>query len=159
MMVIVIGKGEMMNRRSMLSFLGIGAVGASTLGAQSCMNPIPSTHGTTYDMGHSIVKETYDTPMVKDTTAYVKEMQDSLFAITSDRSKWNAQRVTDEMKDWRMGFPSIQYSQIDPDIRNMKSVTETAKMRMYFERRAKRQAEVNEMSLIYRIAEYVGIKS
>ena len=147
----------MMNRRSMLSFLGIGAVGASTLGAQSGMNPVPSTFGKTYDIGYSIVKESYDTPMVKDTTAYVKEMQDSLFAITSDRAKWIAQRVTDEMKDWRMGFSSVQYSQIDPDIRNMKSVTETAKMRMYFERRAARQAEVNQTSLTHRIAEYLGV--
>ena len=148
----------MMNRRSMLSFLGIGAVAGTAVGTRG-INPVPSTLGKTYDMGYSIVKETYDTPMVKDTTAYVKEMQDSLFAITSDRAKWITQRVTDEMKDWRMGFTSVQYSQIDPDIRNMKSITETAKMRMYFERRAKRQAEVNEMSLTDRIAEYIGIKS
>ena len=147
----------MMNRRSMLSFLGIGAVAGTAVGTRG-INPVPSTFGKTYDMGYSIVKETYDTPMVKDTTAYVKEMQDSLFAITSDRAKWITQRVTDEMKDWRMGFTSVQYSQIDPDIRNMKSITETAKMRMYFERRAKRQAEVNEMSLTDRIAEYMGIK-
>ena len=33
-----------MNRRSMLSFLGVGAVGASTLGAQSGMNPVPSSY-------------------------------------------------------------------------------------------------------------------
>ena len=145
-----------MNRRSMLSFLGIGAVGASTLGTQSGINPVPSTQGSYYTPEKSYAA--YDIPMVKDTTAYVKEMQDSLFAITSDRSKWIAQRVTDEMKDWRMGFTSIQYSQIDPDIRNMKSITETAKMRMYFERRAKRQAEINEMSLTDRIAEYMGIK-
>jgi hypothetical protein len=142
----------------MLSFLGIGAVAGTAVGTRG-INPVPSTLGKTYDMGYSIVKETYDTPMVKDTTAYVKEMQDSLFAITSDRAKWITQRVTDEMKDWRMGFTSVQYSQIDPDIRNMKSITETAKMRMYFERRAKRQAEVNEMSLTDRIAEYIGIKS
>jgi hypothetical protein len=141
----------------MLSFLGIGAVGASTLGAQSGMNPVPSTEATT---GYWIDNKSYTdaTPMVKDTTAYVKEMQDQLSLITSDPAKWIAQRVTDEMKDWRMGFSSVKFSEIDPDIRNMKSVTETTKMRMYFERRAKRQAEVNEMSLTHRIAEYMGIK-
>jgi hypothetical protein len=96
--------------------------------------------------------------MVKDTTAYVKEMQDSLFAITSDPAKWIAQRVTDEMKDWRMGFSGVRFNDIDPDIRNMKSITEVAKMRMYFERRAARQAEVNQTSLSARIAEYLGIK-
>ena len=146
-----------MNRRSMLSFLGIGAVGASTLGARAG-NPVPSTHGTTYDIGYSITKESYATPMVKDTTAYVKEMQDQLSAITSDPAKWIAQRVTDEMKEWRMGFSGVRFNDIDPDIRNMKSVSETTKMRMCFERRAARQAEVNQISLTHRIAEYLGVK-
>ena len=147
----------MMNRRSMLSFLGIGAVGASTLGAQSGMNPIPSTDGSYYQPEKHYAA--HDIPIVKDTTAYVKEMQDQLSLITSDPAKWIAQRVTDEMKDWRMGFSSVKYSEIDPDIRNMKSITETAKMRMYFERRAARQAEVNQTSLTHRIAEYLGVKA
>jgi len=142
------------NRRSMLSFLGIGAVGASTLGVQSDMNPVPSTQGSYW-----IDKKSYvdATPMVKDTTAYVKEMQEQLSLITSDPAKWIAQRVTDEMKDWRMGFSGVRFNDIDPDIRNMKSITETTKMRMYFERRAKRQAEVNQTSLTHRIAEYLGV--
>jgi len=141
----------------MLSFLGIGAVGASTLGAQSGMNPDPSTHGTTYDMGYSIVKETYDTPMVKDTTAYVKEMQEQLSLITDDPSKWIANRLAEEMKDWRMGYSSNRYDCIDPDIRNMKSITETAKMRIYLERRVKRQMEVNKQGYVNRIAEYLRV--
>jgi hypothetical protein len=140
----------------MLSFLGLGAVGASTLGAHAG-NPVPSTHGTTYDMAYSITKEPYDIPMVKDTSGYIKEMQEQLSAITSNPAKWIAQKVTDEMKDWRMGFSAVKFNDIDPDIRNMKSVTETAKMRMYFERRAARQAEVNQTSLTHRIAEYLGV--
>ena len=144
-----------MNRRSMLSFLGIGAVGASTLGAHAG-NPVPSTEATT---GYWIDKKPpYDIPMVKDTAGYVKEMQEQLSLITSDPAKWIAQRVTDEMKDWRMGFSGVRFNDIDPDIRNMKSITEVAKMRMYFERRAARQAEVNQTSLTHRIAEYLGVK-
>ena len=141
-----------MNRRSMLSFLGIGAVGASTLGAQSGMNPVPSSY---YQPEKHYAA--HDIPIVKDTAGYVKEMQDQLSLITSDPAKWIAQRVTDEMKDWRMGFGGIKLNDIDPDIRNMKSVTETTKMRMYFERRAIRQAEANQMSLTARIAEYLGV--
>ena len=144
-----------MNRRGMLSFLGIGAVGASTLGVQSGMNPVPSTHDSYW-----IDKKSYvdATPMVKDTATYLKDMQDQLSLITSDPAKWIAQRVTDEMKDWRMGFSGVRFNDIDPDIRNMKSITEVAKMRMYFERRAARQAEVNQTSLTHRIAEYLGVK-
>ena len=144
-----------MNRRSMLSFLGVGAVGASTIGAQSGMNPVPSTQGSYYNPEKSYVA--YDTPMVKDTSGYIKDMQEQLSLITSDPAKWIADRVTDEMKDWRMGFSGVRFNDIDPDIRNMKSITEVAKMRMYFERRATRQAEVNQTSLTHRIAEYLGV--
>jgi hypothetical protein len=140
----------------MLSFLGAGAVGASTLGAQSGMNPVPSTQDSYW-----IDKKSYvdATPMVKDTSGYIKDMQEQLSLITSDPAKWIADRVTDEMKDWRMGFGGVRLNDIDPDIRNMKSVTETTKMRMYFERRAKRQAEVNQTSLTHRIAEYLGVSN
>jgi hypothetical protein len=142
----------------MLSFLGIGAVGASTLGAQSGMNPVPSTHGTTYDIGYSIAKESYATPMVEDRASTLKRMQDDLFGLTSDPSKWIADRLAEEMKDWRMGYSGVYYANIDPDIRNMKSITETAKMRIYFERKVKRQAEMQQTSLTHRIAEYLGVK-
>lgn len=145
-----------MNRRSMLSFLGLGAVGASTIGTQAGI--VPSTHGISYPSLYGMSEGKYDTS-VKDTTAYVKEMQEQLSLITSDPAKWIAQRVTDEMKDWRMGFGGVRLNDIDPDIRNMKSVTETTKMRMYFERRAIRQAEANQMSLTARIAEYLGVKA
>jgi hypothetical protein len=147
-----------MNRRSMLSFLGIGAVGASTIGAQSGMNPVPSTHGTTYDIGYSIAKESYSTPMVEDRATALKRMQDDLFGITSDPSKWIADRLAEEMKDWRFGYSNVRYNDIDPDIRYMKSITETAKMRMYFERKVKRHAEMQQTSLTGRIAEYLGVK-
>jgi hypothetical protein len=141
----------------MLSFLGIGAVGASTLSGPSGMNPVPSTHGTTYDIGYSIAKESYSTPMVEDRATTLKRMQDDLFGLTSDPAKWVASRLAEEMKDWRMGYSNVRYNDIDPDIRYMKSITETAKMRIYFERKVKRQAEMQQTSLTHRIAEYLGV--
>ena len=69
-----------MNRRDMLSFLGIGAVGASTLGAQSGMNPVPSTQDSYWIDNKSY---TDATPMVKDTSGYIKDMQEQLSLITS----------------------------------------------------------------------------
>jgi hypothetical protein len=144
-----------MNRRGVLSFLGIGAVAGTAVGSRGFDSPIPSTQDSYWIDNKSY---TDATPMVKDTATYLKDMQDQLSLITSDPAKWIAQRVTDEMKDWRMGFSGVRFNDIDPDIRNMKSITEVAKMRMYFERRAKRQAEVNQMSLTGRIAEYLGVK-
>ena len=137
-----------MNRRSMLSFLGIGAVGASTLDAQAGI--VPSTHGMSSP-------GLYNVPNVKDPTSYIKDMQEQLSAITGDPSKWIADRLAEELKDWRMGYSSTHYSSIDPDIRNMKSITEAAKMRMYFERKVKRQMEISKQSLSHRIAEYLGV--
>jgi len=146
-----------MNRRSMLSFLGIGAVGASTLGTQSGINPVPSTQGSYYTPEKSYVA--YDTPAIMENRAdTIKRLQADLFDVTSDPAKWIADKLAEEMKDWRMGYSSVRYDSIDPDIRNMKSITETAKMRMYFERRVKRQHEVNKTHLTHRIAEYMGIK-
>jgi len=139
----------------MLSFLGIGAVGASTLGAHAG-NPVPSTQDSYWIDNKFAIADA--TPMVKDTSGYIKDMQEQLSAITSDPAKWIAQRVTDEMKDWRMGFSGVRFNDIDPDIRNMKSITEVAKMRMYFERRVKRQLETNKTHLTHRIAEYLGVK-
>lgn len=141
-----------MNRRSMLSFLGVGAVGASTLGAQSGMNPVPSSY---YQPEKHYAA--HDIPIVKDTTAYVKEMQDQLSTITGDPAKWIADRLAEELKDWRQGYSGVRYENIDPDIRNMKSISEATKMRMYFERKVRRQMEINQTSLSHRIAEYLGV--
>jgi len=141
-----------MNRRSMLSFLGIGAVGASTLGTQASV--VPSTHGALYGID-SAAKIAYDT---KDNAVYLKDMQEQLSLITGDPAKWIADRLAEELKDWRMGYSSTHYSNIDPDIRNMKSITEAAKMRMYFERKVRRQMEISKQSLSHRIAEYLGVK-
>jgi len=137
-----------MNRRSILSFLGIGAFGASTLGANS---------GMSYALDNT-AKEVYNTPMVETRASSLNRMQTELSVITSDPSKWMADRLAEELKDWRLGYNSVRYNDIDPDIRNMKSITEAAKMRMYFERKVKRQAEVHQTSLTYRIAEYLGVK-
>jgi len=142
-----------MNRRGMLSFLGLGAAGA-TLGVQQDMNPVPSTQGSYW-----IDKKPYDIPTLEDKADTIKRLQADLFDVTSDPAKWIADRLAEEMKDWRMGYSSIRYDSIDPDIRNMKSITETAKMRMYFERRVKRQHEINKTHLTHRIAEYMGLKS
>ena len=142
-----------MNRRSMLSFLGLGAVGASTLGAHAS-NLVPSTEP---DTGYWIDKKSYSTPMVEDRALYLKKMQDELSLITGDPAKWMADRLAEEMKDWRMGYSSIRYAEIDPDIRNMKSITETAKMRMYFERKVRRMHEMQKTSLSHRLAEYMGM--
>jgi len=146
-----------MNRRSMLGFLGLGSVaGPAVVQQMAYDNPVPTSLGSQGYYPDNAIKASL---AVEDRADTIKRLQADLFDVTSDPAKWIADRLAEEMKDWRMGYSSIRYDSIDPDIRNMKSITETAKMRMYFERRVKRQHEVNKTHLTHRIAEYMGLKS
>ena len=140
-----------MNRRSMLSFLGFGAAAGPALVQQYSSNPVP-TQGY-YDDGP--IKASLAS--VGDQKEYVKRMQEELGFINADPAKWIADRALSDMKDYMMGYSGVSYQNIDPDIRNMKSITEHAKMRIYYERKAKRQFEVQKESLTHRIAETLGL--
>jgi hypothetical protein len=108
-------------------------------------------------IGSQGVKQIIDYPKVEDPIQYLSRMKSELSELNSDPAKWIFDRASQEMKDYMMGYGGVSYSQIDPDIRNMKSITEATKMRMYYERRAKRQYESQKESLTHRIAEYVGL--
>ena len=145
----------MMNRRSALGFLGVGAaVGASGV-QQMATNPVtsgfPSPGIDKQYIGDQIAVPTIDKAQ------RLKEMQDQLSIITDEPEKWLADALAQELKDWRMGYASITYANIDPDIRNMKSITESAKMRIYFERKVRRQLENNKDHLMRNIAMYMGL--
>lgn len=140
-----------MNRRSMLSFLGLGAAAGPSIVQQYASNPVPTYGGYEDDS----IKATLAS--VGDQKEYVKRMQEELSFINSDPAKWIADRVLNDMKDYMNGYSGISYNNIDPDIRNMKSITELAKMRIYYERKAKRQFEVQKESLTHRIAESLGL--
>ena len=144
-----------MNRRSMLGVLGIGAaVGASGV-QQMASNPVtsgfPSPGIDKQYIGDQIAVPTIDKAQ------RLKEMQDNLSIITDEPEKWLADALAQELKDWRMGYASITYANIDPDIRNMKSITESTKMRIYFERKVRRQLENNKDHLMRNIAMYMGL--
>ena len=146
-----------MNRRSMLSFLGLGAAAGPAVVKQFDWNqtPIQMSQGSSGYYPDASIKAS-SAVMDKD---YVKRMQEELNFINADPLKWIADRVGQDMKDYMMGYSGVSYQNIDPDIRNMRSITEVAKMRIYYERRAKRQFEVQKESLTHRIAEALGLKS
>ena len=151
----------MMNRRSALGFLGIGAVTGPAI-AQEAVNqigfdpPVPSsgflgyTDDGKYDnhIGYSL----------SNTRDPIKDWQEKLSYLTNDPAKWIADRMAEELREYHMGYGSIHYNNIDPDIRNMKSITESAKIRMYIERRVKRQYESQKTSMMNQIAGYMGVK-
>ena len=145
-----------MNRRSMLSFLGFGAAAGPAVAQQMINVPYEprTTYGYTDDM--NIIKSS---SAVLDHKNYINNMQEELSIINADPAKWIAERALNDMKDYMQGYSGVGYNQIDPDIRNMKSITELAKMRIYYERRAKRAYEIQKNSLTHRIAEALGFKS
>ena len=142
-----------MNRRGMLGFLGLGAVAGPSVARevfQTASPPLSSQYG--YDP----INKSVD--IVDNSQNYVKRMQDELGSLTIDPAAWIADRLANDMRDYMMGYSGISFNSIDPDIRNMKSITESAKMRIHFERRARRQLEMQKESLTHRIAEYMGLK-
>ena len=154
-----------MNRRSALGFLGIGAVTGPAIAQEAVnkyghsSNPVPYFDNNAIGFTH--INKDHDYMKVNkdhDYNDYMKECQEKLSYLTTDPAKWIADRMTEELRDYHMGYSGIHYNNIDPDIRNMKSITETAKMRMYLERRVKRQYESQKTSLMNQLAGYMGIK-
>lgn len=143
-----------MNRRSALGFLGIGAVTGPAIAQEAvnkygdASNPVPYLSGSKHD-GFIHTNKDHD---------YMKECREKLAYLTNDPAEWIANRMAEELRDYHMGYSGIHYNNIDPDIRNMKSITESAKVRMYMERRIKRQYESQKTSLMNQLAGYMGVK-
>ena len=144
-----------MNRRSMLGILGIGAAAAPAVVEQMASNPAPLAFQSP-GIDKQYFADQVAIPAVNQAER-LKELKDQLSFITNEPEKWLADALAQELKEWRMGYASITYANIDPDIRNMKSITESAKMRIYFERKVRRQLENNKDHLMRSIAVYVGL--
>lgn len=141
-----------MNRRSMLSMLGVGAAAGpavvSQLGSQGVTSPpIPSTGGYDFVDKAEVVQW--------NPVEALAEAKRDYEAITADPKAWISDFVAREWKEYMDGYTSYRYETIDPDIRNMKSLSETAKMRMFFERKAKRKQEQYAESALGRINEWM----
>jgi hypothetical protein len=137
-----------MNRRSMLGMLGLGcAAGPAVVSEAVLASNVPSTHG----IGYSITKETYD--KVWNPVEALTSAKREYSMLTGEPSKWIADYVAREMDEYMSGYSSVRLETIDPDIRNMKSFSESSKVRMYIERRAKRRFESQKNHLWTRIQE------
>ena len=79
------------------------------------------------------------------------EAQKEYDALTKDPAVWIADYVHREYKEYLDGYTSYRYELIDSDIRNMKSFSESAKMRMYLERKARRKQQQISNSVLGRI--------
>ena len=134
-----------MNRRSVLGMIGLGAAApavVSQYATNSLSPPITST------IGYGSKDEAVDAWNPVEQLADAKREYELL---TSDPSKWIADYVSREMDEYRDGYSSFRYESIDADIRALKSFSETAKMRMHIERKAKRRHQSHTTSMLGRI--------
>jgi hypothetical protein len=138
-----------MNRRSMLGVLGLGAAAGPVVAKEM----IYQTGGlsTPAIVATQDWKEPGNIPWNPvEQLAHVKKEYDMM---TGDASKWIADYVAREYDEYVCGYSSFRLDNIDPDIRNMKSISESAKMRMFITRKAKRRYESSKDSLFQRIQE------
>jgi hypothetical protein len=143
----------MMNRRGVLGMLGIGAAAGpavvSQLGSQGSVHAIPSTAG--WDNFSDKAEMVQWNPIEQ-----LAEAKRDYEAITLDPEAWITDWASREWKEYMDGYTSIRYETIDADIRNMKSFSETAKMRMYFERKARRKQAQYAESAWGRVQEWMN---
>jgi len=136
-----------MNRRSVLGMFGIGATAAPAIAKQMIyQSSYPSP-------GLSTPANFVDQPIPwnpVETLAHVKKEYEMM---TGDSSAWITDYVTRELEEYHSGYSSFRFEHIDSDIRNMKSLSETTKIRMHFERKAKRRYESTSRNLLHRIQE------
>ena len=139
-----------MNRRGVLGILGIGAAAGpavvSQLGSQGSVHAIPSTAG--WD-NFSDKDQAVSWNPVEQLASAKREYE----MLTGDASKWIADYVSREWDEYMSGYSSIRLETIDPDIRNMKSFSESTKIRTFIERKAKRRYENQKGHLWSRIQE------
>ena len=144
-----------MNRRSMLSMLGIGAAGAPLVAKEVYQSmpamysgksslAIPSTSGEYYSKDQAIAWN----PVER-----LAEAKREYDLLTSDSAKWIQDFITREMDEYLDGYSSFSMDKIDADIRAMKSFSDTAKMRLHIERRAKRRHQRHTASMMGKIQE------
>jgi len=137
-----------MNRRGVLGILGLGAAAGPAVAKDMIYQSSYPSPG----LSTPAILST-DSPIAwnpVETLAHVKKEYEMM---TGDSSAWIADHIAREYEEYVSGYSSFRLDNIDPDIRNMKSLSESAKMRMHFERKAKRRYESTSRNLLHRIQE------
>jgi hypothetical protein len=142
--------GDGMNRRGVLSMLGIGAAAGPALISQGATPAYLSTSSPFIGKDNAIAE------MPWNPVDHLAQLKKEYEVMTGDSSAWIADFVAREYEEYMTGYSSYRLETIDPDIRNMKSISESAKMRMFFARKAKRRYESNSRNLFERIKELTG---
>ena len=141
-----------MNRRGVLGMLGLGAAAGPVVAKEMIYKTSYPSPGLSTPAILSTQGQTWtDAPDVWDPVKQLAEAKREYERVTGDSSTWIADYVARELDEYHSGYSSFRFEYIDPDIRNMKSLSETTKIRMHFERKAKRRYELSKNNLFERI--------
>ena len=129
-----------MNRRGLLGLLGIGAA------APTLIASVPPPISPVYQTGNGAygLKDAAELWNPVEQLAHVRKEYD---LMVGDQSRYMAERISGMYYDYINGYASYSLNNIDPDIRNMKSLSESAKIRMHIERKVKRDYESTKNNL------------
>jgi hypothetical protein len=139
-----------MNRRGVLGMLGLGAAAGPAVAKEVIYQTSYPSPGLSTP---AILSTAADSPIPWDPVESLARAKAEYEMVTSDPSAWIADYIAREYEDYVSGYSSIRLDSIDPDIRNMKSISESAKIRMWITRKAQRRYEANKNSLFMRIQE------
>lgn len=129
-----------MNRRGVLSMLGLGAAAGPALAKQYVSTTSGAISESAIGSNNYYGEKLYDNvPMTENPLEMLNAVKNRYNQLTGDKDSWIARFVENEMRDiFRYGNYN---NSIDPDIMAFKSFSTTAKMRMHIERKAKRRYE------------------
>ena len=132
-----------MDRRSILGMLGMGAVAGPA---------VVHTYASDVNKNPSVAYlEKAEQAIRWNPVEQLAEARKEYDFLTKDPSAWVADHIAREWQEYIDGYASYRYDAIDADIRAMKSFSESAKMRMFFERKAKRKQQQYSNSVMGRI--------
>lgn len=143
-----------MNRRSVLGMLGIGAtVGPSVVAQAASEYTKPSNLlGSSGALTSPGIDWSAEKTIQWNPADELKRVKQEYEFLVNDRSSWITNYIAREYEEIRGGYASnYRYENIDPDIRNMKSISESAKLRMFIERRANYKYESIKNSMFTQI--------
>lgn len=133
-----------MNRRSILGMVGLGSIAGPAVAKEMIYPTEPSNAlgfiPTTSGIGWNPVEQ------------LDKAKKDYDFML-GDKARWIADTIANEYREHLDGYGVVRLETIDPDIRNMKSLSESTKVRMYIERKAKRRYESSKNNMFTHIQE------
>jgi hypothetical protein len=140
----------------MLGMLGIGAAAGPALVSQMAEGASAGTPPINIGTQSGYDKVYATDSLAWDPVKQLAEARQEYALLTGDRQRWIADWFSREWEEYQNGYSSYRLENIDADIRNMKSFSESAKIRTHIMRRAERRADSYTRNTFERIQQLMA---